>query len=148
MTAANDQNQRIIDEFRANAGKVGGPFAGTPLLLRTTTGAKSGKQTISPMACTVDGDRLLVYASAAGRPNNPAWYDNLVANPLVTVEYGTERFPARATIITGAERDRRWEEQVARAPGFGAISATPRASSRSWLWNAPDGWHCGHPPTR
>ncbi len=119
MSAANDQNQRIIDEFRANAGEVGGSFAGFTLLLLTTTGAKSGKQTVSPMACTEDGARLLVYASAAGRPNNPAWYHNVVANPLVTVEYGTERFSARATVITGAERDRLWAEQVARAPGFG-----------------------------
>jgi deazaflavin-dependent oxidoreductase (nitroreductase family) len=119
MTAANDQNQRIIDEFRANGGKVGGYFAGTPLLLLTTTGAKSGKRTVSPVACTVDGDRFIVYASAAGRPNHPAWYHNLVANPEVTVEYGTERFQARATVLTGAERDRLWDEQVARAPGFG-----------------------------
>lgn len=120
MTAANDQNQRIIDEFRATGGKVSGHFAGTPMLLLTTTGAKSGKQTVSPIVCTVDGDRLLVYASAAGRPHNPAWYHNLVANPAVMVEYGAERFPARATVVTGAERDRLWDEQVARAPGFGA----------------------------
>ena len=120
MSAANDQNQRIIDEFRATGGKVGGHFAGTPMLLLTTTGAKSGKQTVSPMVCTVDGDRLIVYASAAGRPHNPAWYHNLVADPAVTVEYGTERFPARATVVTGAERDRLWDAQVARAPGFGA----------------------------
>lgn len=118
MRAANSQNQQIVDEFRANGGKVGGQFAGATLLLLTTTGAKSGKQTVSPVVCTVDGDRLLIYASAAGRPNNPAWYHNLVANPLVTVEFGTETFPARATVITGAERDRLWAEQVARALGF------------------------------
>jgi deazaflavin-dependent oxidoreductase (nitroreductase family) len=124
MTAANDQNQRIIDEFRANGGKVGGYFAGMPLLLLSTTGAKSGKQTVSPVACTPDGDRLLVYASAAGRPNHPAWYHNLVANPAVTVEYGTARFAARATVITGAARDRLWDAQVARAPGFGDYQRT------------------------
>lgn len=117
--AANDQNAKIIEEFRANGGMVGGPFAGMPLLLLTTTGAKSGKQTVSPVAATEDGDRLLVYASAAGRPNNPAWYHNLKANPEVTVEYGTETFPARAEEITGPERDRLWDAQVARAPGFG-----------------------------
>lgn len=119
MTTANDQNQQIVDEFRANGGKVGGHFAGSTLVLLTTTGAKSGRQTISPVMCTVDGDRILVYASAAGRPNNPAWYHNVVANPDVTVELGTETFPARATEITGPERDRLWAEQVARAPGFG-----------------------------
>jgi len=119
VSASNSQNQQIVDEFHANGGKVGGPFATTTLLLLTTTGARSGKQTISPVVCTVSDDRLLIYASAAGRPNNPAWYHNLVANPDVTVEFGTETFPARATVITGAERDRLWAEQVARAPGFG-----------------------------
>lgn len=119
MTVSNDQNQRIVDEFRANGGKVGGRFAGGTLLLLTTTGAKSGRQTVSPVMCTVDGDRFLIYASAAGRPNNPAWYHNVIANPEVTVEFGTETFPARATEITGPERDRLWDEQVARAPGFG-----------------------------
>jgi deazaflavin-dependent oxidoreductase (nitroreductase family) len=119
VSVSNDYNQQIIDEFRANGGKVGGYFAGTTLLLLTTTGAKSGKHTLSPLVCTVDGDRLLIYASAAGEPNNLAWYHNLVANPEVTVELGTETFPARATVITGAERDRLWNEHVARAPNFG-----------------------------
>lgn len=119
MRAANSQNQQIVDEFHANGGKVGGQFAGATLLLLTTTGAKSAKQTVSPVVCTIDGDRMLIYASAAGRPNNPAWYHNLVAKPDVTVEFGTETFSARATVITGAERDRLWAEQVARAPGFG-----------------------------
>ena len=119
MSASNSQNQQIVDEFRAHGGKVGGYFAGSTLLLLTTTGARSGKQTVSPVMCTVDGDRLLVYASAAGRPNHPAWYHNVVANPDVTVELGTETFPARATVISGEERDRLWAEQVARAPGFG-----------------------------
>ena len=113
------QNQRIVDEFRANGGVVGGYFAGATLLLLTTTGARSGKQTVSPVMCTVDGDRLLVYASAGGGPNHSAWYHNLVANPDVTVELGIETFPARSTIVTGPERDRLWDEQVARVPSFG-----------------------------
>lgn len=120
MSTANSQNERIVDEFRANGGKVGGPFSGATLLLLTTTGAQSGKQTVSPVMCMLDGDRILIYASAAGRPSNPAWYHNLVANPEVIVELGTERFPARATVTTGAERDRLWAEQVARVPSFGA----------------------------
>ncbi len=118
MSTSNSQNQQIVDEFRANGGKVGGRFAGATLLLLTTTGAKSGKQTISPVICHDEGDRLIVYASAAGRPSNPAWYYNIVAHAEVSVEYGTERFAARATVTTGAERDRLWAEQVARMPSF------------------------------
>lgn len=72
------------------------------------------------MICTEEGDRLLIYGTAAGRPNHPAWYHNLISNPNVLVEYGTERFPARATVITGPARDRLWSEQVARNPGFEA----------------------------
>lgn len=112
-------NQQVIDEFRANGGKVGGMFAGSTLVLVTTTGAKSGKQTVAPLVSTVDGDRLLIYASAGGAPTNPAWYHNLVANPRVTVEFGAETFPARASVVTGAERDRLFAEQIARAPNFG-----------------------------
>lgn len=123
MSVANDFNRQVVEEFRANGGKVGGPFAGGTLLLLTTTGAKSGKQTVAPLACTVDGDRWLVYASAAGRDQHPAWYHNIVANPDVTVEFGTETFTARAMVITGAERDRLYAEQVKRAPGFGEYQA-------------------------
>lgn len=119
MDAANDLNQKIVNEFRANDGQVGGPFAGMSLVLLTTTGGKSGKQTVSPLAVTEDGDRLLVYGSAAGGPNHPAWYHNLIANPSVTVEYGSETFAALADVVTGDERDRLWREQVERAPGFG-----------------------------
>ena len=119
MSASNNYNQQIVDEFRANGGKVGGPFAGGTLLLLTTTGAKTGRKTTSPLATTVDGDRFLIYASAAGSDRNPAWYHNLVANPDVTVEFDTETFPAHATVITGPERDRLFAEQAERAPGFG-----------------------------
>jgi len=127
VIAANRHNQQIVDEFRANGGQVGGYFAGATMVLLTTTGARSGKQTVSPVVATKDGDRLLIYASAAGAPNNPAWYHNLVANPDVTVEFETERFSARAAVVTGAERDRLWAEQVARAPGFGDYQRkTPR----------------------
>ncbi|MBA3378273.1 MAG: nitroreductase family deazaflavin-dependent oxidoreductase [Chloroflexia bacterium] len=84
-----------------------------------TTEVKSGKRTVSPLVATVDGDRLLVYASAGGASANPAWYHNLVANPEVTVEFGTDAYTAQATVVTGDERDRLWDAQVARAPGFG-----------------------------
>jgi deazaflavin-dependent oxidoreductase (nitroreductase family) len=113
-----DRNRAIIDEFRANAGKVGGPFAGRTLVLLHTTGAKSGQERINPVACLRDGDRLVVIASKAGAPTNPDWYHNLVAHPLVTVELGTETFRARAAIATEPERTRLYERMVAVSPTF------------------------------
>lgn len=127
MSDGRSFNERVIDEFPANGGKVGGPFAGATMLLLTTTGAKTGKRTVSPLVCSPEDGRYLIYASAAGADRHPAWYHNLVANPVVTVEVGTESFPARATVITGEDRDRLYAEQVARAPGFGDYQAkTPR----------------------
>ena len=87
MSERNEFNQRVINEFRANQGKVGGQMAGLPLLLLTTTGAKTGRALIKPLAYK-DGDRIFVIASFAGSPNNPAWFNNLVANPTVTVRSG------------------------------------------------------------
>ena len=111
-------NEKIIEEFRANGGKVGGQFEGAPMLLLTTTGAKTGRRLTSPLVYAQDGDRLLVFASKAGAPTNPAWYHNLVANPTVTVEVGTETLEARATVVTGEERDRLYAEQAKRMPNF------------------------------
>jgi len=116
--APNDWNQSVIAEFRANAGKVGGPFAGGSLLLLTTTGAKTGRRLTSPVMYSSDGDRLLVFASKAGAPTHPDWYHNLIANPEVTVEQGTETFNARAVVVTGEERDRLYAEQATRSPQF------------------------------
>src|SRR5689334_22435787 len=94
----NDWNQGIISEFRANGGKMtGGPFAGSPLLLLTTTGARTGRKLTSPLLYNTDGDRILVFASKGGAPTHPDWYHNLLANPEVTVELGTEKFQAKAT---------------------------------------------------
>ena len=118
MNIQNERNQKIIDEFRANAGKVGGPFAGATLLLLHTTGAKSGQQRINPVACLTDGDRLVIIASKGGAPTNPDWYYNLVANPLATVEVGTEKFSVQATIAQGPERTRLYDQMVAMMPGF------------------------------
>ncbi len=115
----NDWNSRIIEEFRANGGKVGGPFEGGTLLLLTTTGAKSGQHRTTPLAYLADGDRLMIFASKAGAPTNPDWYYNLMAHPEATVEVGTETFNVTATVITGDERDRIYNEQVQRSPGFG-----------------------------
>jgi deazaflavin-dependent oxidoreductase (nitroreductase family) len=94
-------NQQIIEEFRTNEGRVGGMFEGAPLLLLTTTGAQSGRPRIAPLAYSTDNGRLVVIASKGGAPTNPDWYHNVRAHPEVTVEVGTERFPARASIPEG-----------------------------------------------
>jgi deazaflavin-dependent oxidoreductase (nitroreductase family) len=112
MPDLNDFNQRLIEEYRANQGKVGGQFAGAPLLLLTTTGAKSGRAITKPLAYSKDGDRIVLIASFAGSPKNPAWFTNLVANPEVTVELGAERFKARAAVTSGAERQRLFDNQA------------------------------------
>ncbi len=118
MSAPDDFNQRVIAEFRANGGKVGGPFDGSPMLLLTTTGARSSRPRTTPLVYTTDGDRIVIIASKAGAPTNPDWYHNLVANPLATIEIGSERFQARATVAEGEERDRLYSQQAARMPGF------------------------------
>ena len=118
MSNLNDRNKAIIDEFRANGGKVGGPFAGRTLLLLHTIGAKSGQKRINPVACITDGDRLVIIASKGGAPTNPDWYYNIVANPLVTVEVGTEQFQAQAAISAEPERTRLYIQMVAMMPGF------------------------------
>lgn len=116
---ANDWNKRIIDEFHANQGKVGGPFEGATLLLLTTTGAKSGQKRTTPLAYLQEGEHIYIFASKAGAPTNPDWYYNLVAHPTATVEIGTETFQARAVEIKGEERDQIYARQVQRMPGFG-----------------------------
>jgi deazaflavin-dependent oxidoreductase (nitroreductase family) len=119
MSEVEDFNTGIIREFRANRGVVGGPFTGAPLLLLTTTGAKSGKRRTNPLATLTEGGHLYVFASKGGAPTNPDWYHNLVAHPEVEVEYGDEKFSAVARVVTGAERDRLFDAQVAQMPGFG-----------------------------
>jgi deazaflavin-dependent oxidoreductase (nitroreductase family) len=119
MSAINDWNASVIAEFRKNGGKVGGRFANAPVVLITTTGARSGEPRTNPLVCLPYGDRLIVFASFGGAPRNPDWYYNLRANPELTVEYGSETFKARAVIAEGEERDRLYTEQVARFPAFG-----------------------------
>jgi deazaflavin-dependent oxidoreductase (nitroreductase family) len=113
-----DHNRAIIAEFRHNNGKVGGPFEGAPLLLLTTTGAKTGKRRTSPTMYLEDGDRLLVFASNAGLPNHPAWYHNLLADPQVTVELGEVTYDADAVVLHGEERDRWYARQSELVPAF------------------------------
>jgi deazaflavin-dependent oxidoreductase (nitroreductase family) len=118
MSTPMDWNKHIIEEFRTNGGKVGGNFAGRPLLLLHTTGAKSGQPHVNPVAYVKDGDRLVVIASKGGAPTNPDWYYNLVANPLVTVEVGTEKFQVQATVAAEPERTRLYQKMVSVMPGF------------------------------
>jgi deazaflavin-dependent oxidoreductase (nitroreductase family) len=114
MSELNDFNQKVITEFRANQGKVGGQMAGMPLLLLTTTGNKTGRTLTKPLAYSKDGDRIFVIASFAGSPHNPAWFCNLESNPVVTVEIGAERYQARARIANAEERERLFKLQADR----------------------------------
>ncbi len=118
MDAWNEFNRQLIEEYRANGGKVTGQFAGAPLLLLTATGAKSGQLRTTPLAYTRDGDRLVIIASKGGAPTNPDWYRNLVAHPEATVELGGERFPAQASFPQGEERTRLYDQQAAQMPNF------------------------------
>jgi deazaflavin-dependent oxidoreductase (nitroreductase family) len=113
-----DWNTAIIDEFRANAGKVGGNFEGAPMLILHTTGAKSGKERVNPLVYQSAGDDIAIFASKGGAPTNPDWFHNLVANPDVTVEIGTETVPMRARIADGDDHERIWTRQKELMPGF------------------------------
>ena len=114
MSDSNEWNKKIIEEFRANGGKVGSRI----LLLLHTTGAKSWKQRVNPVAYTRDGDRFVVLASNEGASNNPDWYHNITANPLVTIEAGTEKFQAQATMPADPERTRLFNQMAEAMPGF------------------------------
>lgn len=111
-----DMNPKIIDEFRANGGRVGGIFEGAALVLLEHTGAKSGTVRTTPLGTYLEDGRIYVFATKAGAPENPAWYHNLVANPKAVVEFGTARFPVVARELTGAERDDIYAKQCALEP--------------------------------
>lgn len=113
-----DYNKRLIEEFRADRSNNGEAFKGRPLLLLTTTGARSGQRRTTPMMYVSDGNRLLVIASNAGAPKHPAWYRNLLAQPRVTVEVGKETYDATAIVTEGAERQRLWSRIVEQYPFF------------------------------
>lgn len=119
MADRHDWNRGVIEEFRANKGQVGGMWAGRPLLLLTTTGAKSGKPRTHPLMYQREGDRLFVFASKGGAPTNPDWYYNLRAHPEATVEVGDQTFQAQAKPVTGAERDQIYARWAERYPQFG-----------------------------
>jgi deazaflavin-dependent oxidoreductase (nitroreductase family) len=118
MADMNDWNQRIIDEFRTNEGRVGGSFEGAPLLLLHHLGRKSGTERVSPMMYQPVGDDLAVFASKAGADTHPDWYLNLLAHPDVEVEVGTDRVAVRARDLPAEERDPIWEKQKQDYPGF------------------------------
>jgi deazaflavin-dependent oxidoreductase (nitroreductase family) len=120
--AVNKMNVGIIEEFRANGGQLSGGFAGRPMILLTIKGRKSGRERTTPLVylpvAGPDGDRVFVFASKGGAPDDPDWYKNLVANPDVTVEVGDEKYAARAVVITGPERDELFARQMAEAEQF------------------------------
>ena len=118
MPDYNDWNANIIEECRANEGRVGGQFEGAPLLLLHTTGAKSGQERVSPVMYQQVGDDYAVFASKAGAPDNPDWYHNLRAHPRVQAEIGTQTVALEARVAEGEERDRIWTTQKERVPGF------------------------------
>jgi deazaflavin-dependent oxidoreductase (nitroreductase family) len=119
MAERDDWNRKVIDEFRANAGVVGGMFEGLPILLLHHTGAKSGTERINPLAYQrLDGNSVAVFASFGGSPKNPDWFHNVVANPDVSVEIGTDSYPGKARVATGEEHNRIWNAQKAALPQF------------------------------
>ena len=117
-TSPEDFNARIIEEFRANQGRVGGMFEGSTLLLLHHVGARSGQDRVNPLAYNRDGDRYVVFASKGGAPTNPDWYHNLKANPNVKIEVGTDTIAVAAQEARGEERDRLFGAQVERSPQF------------------------------
>jgi len=118
VSEMDDFNRKVIEEFRANEGKVGGPFEGAPVLLLTSTGAKSGEQRTTPVVYQKDGERMVIFASKAGAPSNPAWYHNLVANPTATVEVGPDTVAVEALVTEGNERERLFSRQKELMPQF------------------------------
>lgn len=121
MSEVNDWNQQIIEEFRANEGRVGGGFEGAPMVLVHHRGRTTGREYVNPMmymADDADNDVMYVFASKAGAPTNPDWYYNLVTAGEASVERGTETYPVTVREISGDDRDRIYAEQARRYPGF------------------------------
>lgn len=123
MQDLKDYDRQLIEAFRASGGNPGGQFAGAPLLLLTTTGAKSGEPRISPLVYLSEGGRIYVFAGNRGAPTNPGWYHNLVAHPDVTVELGAEKFEARAIVVEDAEGERLGRIQLQKIPALAELAA-------------------------
>jgi deazaflavin-dependent oxidoreductase (nitroreductase family) len=124
MTDTSNFNQTIIDEFRANVGQVGGGFAGAPMVIITTKGAKSGQPRVNPLVGLPDDDgTIYIFASKGGAPSNPDWYHNLLAHPDVQVEFGPDTYTAMAAVVTGPKRDEIFDRQKKIMPGFAEYEA-------------------------
>ena len=123
MAEMDDWNKQVVDEFRANGGKVGGQFEGAPLLLLHTTGAKSGQARVNPVMYQADGDNHVVFASKGGAPTNPDWYHNLVANPRGSIEVGDKTINVVAHVADDETRERLWPSWKERFPGFAEYEA-------------------------
>jgi len=119
MSDPNDFNAKVIAEFRANEGRVGGMFEGMPVALVHHRGARTGTERVNPLVYLKDGDRYVIFASKAGAPTNPAWYHNLMAHPETEIEVGTQTIPVRAAEAAGDERERLFAAQAQRSPQFG-----------------------------
>ncbi|HWJ98066.1 MAG TPA: nitroreductase family deazaflavin-dependent oxidoreductase [Acidimicrobiales bacterium] len=119
----NEFNRGIIEQFRANDGKVGPPFEGAPLLILHSTGAKTGKDRLAPIVYQPVGDAWAVFASKAGAPDNPDWYHNLVAEPAARIELGSDEVEVTARVLQGDERAEIWEKQKQLMPGFADYEA-------------------------
>src|SRR5437762_5390716 len=114
----NDFTRHLMDDIRQHGGPTSGPMAGRPLMILTTSGAKTGEPRSAVVTYTRDGDAYVIAASKSGAPTNPAWYHNLVANPAATVETDGETFGVTARVTEGAERDRLWDRHAAERPEF------------------------------
>ena len=135
MADANEWNRAIIEEFRANGGEVGGQFAGAPLLLLHSTGAKSGQRRVNPVMYQDLGGRYAVFASYAGAPRNPAWFRNVRGKPDVEIEVGTRTERVTARVAEGVERDTIWERQNATTPASPSTRPRPTGGSRWSSWS-------------
>lgn len=124
MSDMNDFNTKVIAEFRGNEGRVGGPFEGASMLLLHSTGAKSGSERVHPLVYRPEGTTYVIFASKAGAPDNPAWYHNLKAHPVASIEVGTSTIAVTAREAEGEERDRLWAAQKSDVPQFGEYEAS------------------------
>lgn len=120
MGEAQDRNRKIVEEFRSNGGRVGGPFEGAPVLLLHTTGARTGLERVTPLMYLEADGAYTVFATKGGAPTNPDWFHNLLAHPLTDIEVGTETRRVRARVAEGEERELLWEQQKSRFPTFAA----------------------------
>jgi deazaflavin-dependent oxidoreductase (nitroreductase family) len=134
-----DWNAKIIEEFRANGGQVGGQFAGAPLLLLHTVGARSGQERVHPMMYQAVDGGYAVFASKGGAPSHPDWYHNLLAQPRVRAEIGDGELELVARVAAGAERERIWTAQKAASPGFADYEAKTTRESPVVVLEQPQG---------